>query len=136
MDLKAVVSRRFYEKPKDGESCTISGILKPCGEALISPFTQTSCVAYEFEITHDIENSESTSEGFDAKGAEMAQSVISGDMPELKICGRPIFEGFEKRSFPYGWDDEIDENANDETTNQPVQASQQPTALDSTYKVF
>ncbi len=118
-DLQDVVSSEFNLKPKDGETCTISGILKPFGDALISPFTRTPCVAYEFEISHSLEGGEYMAEGFDAKGAEMTPSVISGDMPEIKVCGRPIFEGFKEQSFHYGLDDELDENARHYFSSQP-----------------
>jgi len=83
-DLKAVVLERYPGKPKDGEIYKISGILKPVGPPLISPFTRTSCVAYKYKITHPLENSDTPTTALDANGAAMTPSVIQGEKYKTK----------------------------------------------------
>ena len=111
-DLKTVALERYPLKPKDGQVCKISGILKPLGPGLISPFTRTPCVAYKYKITHYFEDSDSPTQALDANGGAMTPSVIQGEKYKIKICGHADFEGFAYLSIDIESDPENLENAN------------------------
>ncbi|HVT03195.1 MAG TPA: ankyrin repeat domain-containing protein [Thermoanaerobaculia bacterium] len=110
--------QRAGQPRRDGERIAVSGPIHPIGEPLLSPLSQTPCVAYEYELFHHerrtktagIQNFEDGGNQSkvvkDRTGLALIPSVVRSSYGDVKLLGYPTLNG-----FPASSNDEWRENA-------------------------
>ena len=92
------------DEPKDGETLTVFGTIRPLGEALVAPFSHKRAVLYSYEIEHYESRINSRSQTIkDYTGFALTPSVIDTHRGAIKLLAYPQLEGVDKEC-PIGQD--------------------------------
>lgn len=90
---------------EEGRLATVCGTIHSIGEPLLAPFTQTQCIACEYDFTSVQKLTsvkDQSNSGSDFAGFLMNPCVIRTPSRDVKLLGFPLLEGFnEQRTFMF-----------------------------------
>lgn len=89
----------------EGRTVTLCGTIHPVAEPLLAPFSNTPCIACEYDLTSQKKlaaSDDQQNSGSDFAGFLMNPCLIRTQFRDVKLLGYPLLEGFaENRLFSY-----------------------------------